>query len=123
MDGFDLDTSQVDALVVDLGKAGRKATLAAAAVIGRGALNIKAGMAADIAGSPHFKRVAASISYDVRGLSAEIGPEVGRGAGSLAFIAAYGTSRTPATWDHTAALRRELPNIEKFLGQAGIEAL
>ena len=118
-----IDASQVDRLALDLGKAGRRATLDAAAVIGKGALNIKKGMQADISKSPHFKGVAGAISYDLRGLSAEIGPEIGRGQGSLAFIAAFGASATPAFWDYGAPLEREVPNLQKFLGEIGVKAL
>lgn len=123
---FTLDTSELDSLAVDLGKAGRKATLSAAAVIKHAAVNIKTNMQDDISQHPHFDEVARDISFDIRGLSVEVGPVTGRGKGhqgSLAFIAAYGASSTPAFWDHTAALRKELPAIEKFLGQIGVESL
>jgi len=120
---FSIDASQVDKLAIDLGRAGRKATLEATKVVAKGALNIKQGMQASISPSPHFGGVAGAISYDLRGLSAEIGPEIGRGQGSLAFIAAFGASATPGFWDYAAPLEKEAPNVAKFLGEIGAKAL
>ena len=118
-----IDASQVDKLAADLGKAGRKATLQATAVIAKGALNIKNGMKADFTGHRYAPRIPAAINYDLRGLSAEIGVDKRGPQGGLGNILAFGTSKNAAVVDHTAALRREVPNIEKFLGEIGVKSL
>jgi len=121
-----IDTSQVDKLAIDLGKAGRRATLDAIPVISKAAVNIKKGMQADVSRSPHFKAVARDIRYDQRALAVVVYAEVGRGLGhqgGLAWNAAFGDSTHPSVWDHTAALHRELPNIEKYLGEIGVKSL
>ena len=118
-----IDASQVDRLAADLGRAGRKATLQATAVIAKGALNIKNGMKADFTGHRNAIRIPAAINYDLRGLSAEIGVDKRGPQGGLGNILAFGTSKNAAVVDHTAALRREVPNIEKFLGEIGVKSL
>ena len=118
-----IDASQVDRLAADLGQAGRKATLQATAVIAKGALNIKNGMKADFTGHRYAPRIPAAINYDLRGLSAEIGVDKRGPQGGLGNILAFGTSKNAAVVDHTRALRAEVPNIEKFLGEIGVKAL
>jgi len=120
---FSIDASQVDRLAVELGRAGRKATLGATAVIGKAAQNIKTGMQADFSGHGHAPNIPRAINYDLRGLSAEIGVDKRGPQGGLGNILAFGTSKNAAVVDHTAALRRELPNVAKFLGDVGERAL
>jgi len=118
-----MDASQVDKLAIDLGKAGRRATLGAIAVIEHGALNIKNGMKADFTGHGHAPAIPRAVNYDVRGLSAEIGVDKRGPQGGLGNILAFGTSKNAAVLDHTRALRDETPNIEKFLADVGVGAL
>jgi len=120
---FTMDASEVAKLAIDLGKAGRKATLGAAAVIEHGALNIKNGMRRDFTGHRYAPAIPRAINYDVRGLSAEIGVDKRGPQGGLGNILAFGTSKNAAVVDHTAALVRETPNIEKFLADVGVGAL
>lgn len=113
----------VDKLVADLGHAGRKATLASRAVIEKAAVEIKKGMVADFTGHRHAPSIPRAINYDIRGLSLEVGVDKGGPQGGLGNILAYGTSKNAAVLDHTAALRRELPAIERFLQDVAIESL
>lgn len=94
MTGFEIDTSELNKLQADLGKIPAKAVPDAESVLKKAAQNLKGTMAAEFAKSPHFKRVGAAVSYERRGfakeIAYEIGPEMGRGAGSLAGIAVEG---------------------------------
>lgn len=113
----------LDRLVADLGKAGRKATLQARAVLQRGAVEVKKGMAADFTGHAHAAAIPRAIGYDVRGLEFEVGVDKDGPQGGLGNLLAFGSSKNAAVVDHTAALRRELPAIERFLADAGEDAL
>jgi len=119
----DFDVSELNKLAVDLGRGNAKMVLGARKILDVACVKIKKDMAKEIGGSPHFRKVAPSVSYDIKGLSAEIGPEQGKAAGSLAFIAAYGTATTPPSWDHTASLHREAPVFEKFLGDLAAKSV
>lgn len=94
MAGFEIDTSELRKLQGDLGRIPAKAVPQSEAVLKKAAQNLKEGMAAEFEGSPHFKRVGAAVSYERRGfakeIAYEIGPEIGRGAGSLGGIAVEG---------------------------------
>jgi len=91
---LNIDTSELRKLAVDIGKIPAKAVPEAEQVLRKAAQNLKDNMAAEFEGSPHFKRVGAAVSYERRGfareIAYEIGPEIGRGAGSLGGIAVEG---------------------------------
>ena len=120
---FTIDVSGTQDLAAAFTAAGRKVSQGAPKVVSRGALNVKRQMQQELSGSPHFKSAAPAVSYDLDGTEAEIGPEIGKAGGSLAWIAAFGTSRTPAWWDYTKAARDEAPNLEKFLADLATGAL
>lgn len=94
MVGFEIDTSELRKLSADLGRIPAKVVAPAEAVLKKAAQVLKDNMAAEFEGSPHFKRVGAAVSYERRGfareIAYEIGPEIGRGAGSLGGIAVEG---------------------------------
>jgi hypothetical protein len=122
------DTSELENLALNLGKAGREVTLAATKVIERSALAVKQGMQQDftnIGAAPHgtVPHIADAIDYDVRGLSYEVGINKARRQGPLGSILAFGTSTQPALVDHEAAMRRELPRLEFTLGEVGVMVL
>ena len=132
---IDFNVSEVVGLSHALGAAGAKALEGVRAVMSKGALTIKQDMQAEVkaglGASPHsyIPRFDRSITYDVRstfrGVEIEVGPDksVAGAQGALGNLLAYGTSRQPAVWDHEAAMRRELPVIEKFISQVGVESL
>lgn len=120
---FTLDVSGANALAASFVAAGKTVKAGAPKVISRGALNVKRQMQDELKGSPHFKGVAPAVTYDLDGSEAEIGPEIGKAGGSLAFIAAFGTSRTPAWWDFTKGARDEAPKLERFLAELARDAL
>lgn len=119
----DFDVSQVTKLAFDLGRGNAAMVVGARKILEVASVKIKKDMAKEIGQSPHFKAVAPAISYDIKGLSSEIGPVIGKAAGSLAFIAAYGTATQGPSWDHTAALHREAPFVEKFLGDLAAKSV
>lgn len=119
----DMDVSDVGRLAADLGKVGPRVVPLARAVVEKGALNVKDGMARDATGIGHAPAFPSSITYDVRGLSAEIGPDKNRRQGALGNILAFGTSKNAPVWNHTAALRREEPFFITQLQRVGAEAL
>lgn len=120
---FTMDTSQLDQLAVDLGGAGFRATEGARKVIERAAAKIKDGMRQDFTGHRHAPRIPRAINYTIRGLNVEVGVDKDGPQGGLGNILAFGTSKNAAVVDHTAALRRELPNVEEWLAKAGTDAL
>jgi hypothetical protein len=120
---FTISVTGVDALADSFTQAAKTVKTDAPKVISRGALNVKRQMQDELKGSPHFKGVAPAVSYDLDGAEAVIGPEIGKAAGSLAFIAAFGTSQTPAWWDFTKAARDDAPNLERFLADLATDAL
>jgi len=119
-----IDTSPLSRVAVDLGRIGAKGVDAIEPVMKRAAQNIKTNMQQAFSGSDHFRRIAAAVSYDRTGflsstLGYEIGPEVGRGSGSLAGIAVEGGANGGGgSVDVQPALDAEIPNLEKYLGEA-----
>lgn len=122
-----IDTSQVRNLVADLGKLDDNVSHEVPKIVTRGAVNIKKDMqeAMKKTSDGGFRYVATQIFFDELddGLTAEIGPEkYGRGDGSLANIAYFGTSKGGGTIeDPKFALERETPNfireLEKIIGE------
>lgn len=112
---LNIDTSEVDALAVTLGKAGRKATLDAARVIAKAAGKVAEGMKQDFTGHSHAPHIPRAVNYDVRGLNFEVGVDKRGPQGGLGNLLAFGSSKNGPVVDHTASLRRELPAIEKYL--------
>lgn len=93
-DKIAIDTSELTTLAVDLGRVPAAAVPAAEAVMKRGAQNVKTQMQDRFAGSPHFKGVRRSVSYDrsgLLGITYEVGPDRDRHpGGALAGIAVDG---------------------------------
>lgn len=130
MTGASFDSSEVRRLAADLSSAGRTIAPAVRGAVGKGALNIKNQMVAEMSSSTHFKPAARSISYEIKGNAsyseAQIGPERGRGAAPLAGIAYpeapsgyFGGSRGGGTVpDPQLALEAEMPNFERFVNAA-----
>ena len=100
-------------------------------IVEKGALNVKNQHTKEMQSSTHFRPVASSISYDMRGggafgggfVEAEIGPVKGS-PGSLANVAYFGTSRGGGTVaDPRGALEAEAPQMDSHLGDAMIDAI
>lgn len=117
------DTSDLDGLARDFGAIPAAMVPKIRGVVAKAALNTKKIMQADAKRSTHFKQLAPTITYDleVRGdvTEAEIGPTPG-GAGSLAGIAYYGTSRPGGgtVRNPEDAMLEEAPNFYDFAFKA-----
>lgn len=121
-DGITIDTSDARRVVAELGRVVPRAVPGIEAVLKKGADNLKKGMAGEFEKSPHFKRISATVSYERRGFASEIayevGPEMGRGAGSLAGIAVDGGANGGGgRVDVDQLLEPEVAAIEKHLSK------
>lgn len=118
---FIIDASQVQKVAVELSAASAAALPKAAAVAGRGAMNVKKTAQSLAPKGPHTPHYARSISYDVTttatGVQAEIGPDKNRRQGPLGNIFEYGTGDTPPRPHLGPALEAEADNFEKFIGE------
>jgi hypothetical protein len=121
-DGITIDTSDAKRFTAELGRIVPRAVPRVEAVLKKGAENLKKDMAAAFEERPHFKRIGAAVSYERRGFASEIayevGPEIGRGAGSLAGIAVDGGANGgggSVKVDHL--LEPEAAAIEKHLSK------
>lgn len=120
---FSLEADGLDRLAIDLGNAGRKATVEAMKVLAKAAPKIRDEMRKDFSGHKHAPRIPRAIDYDIRGLSIEVGVNKNGPQGGLGNLLAFGSSKNAAVVDHTAALRRELPAVERYLADIGERAL
>lgn len=108
-------------LAVDLSAAGRDVEKKVKPVLLKGALNIQRQLRAEMASSASFGALSRSITFDLDGLAAEIGPAKKSGSGTrgLGFganIAYFGTSRGGGTVpDPEGALIEEYPKFERFI--------
>lgn len=116
-DGFSIEVSGAREVIADLTSVSTRLRPDIAAVVKRGANNIKNDLQDQARKSLHFKGFAPGISYDmVDDFEAEIGPVKGK-PGSLANIAYFGTSRGGGTVENPeAALEREIAAFEQHLG-------
>jgi hypothetical protein len=128
MAGLEIDTSELNQLAVDLGRVPARAIPDVEATLKKGAQNLKESMAAAFEGSQHFRRVGAAVSYErlgfAREIAYEIGPEIGRGAGSLGGIAVDGGANGGGgSVSIDGLLEPEAGALEKYIGQALEKAL
>lgn len=91
VDQISIDTSELRALSVDLGRAAARAIPEVTAVISKGALNVKTEMVEDAQASS-FSQIAPTITYDVTtrmgSIEGEVGPDRDRG-GAAGLAGAY----------------------------------
>lgn len=86
-----VDTSAVDRFSAELGRVPGRAVPAARAVVQQAVARVKDDARARVSTHPSWKRLAASINYDLHGLSAEVGYD-DQGQGELAGIYEYGSA-------------------------------
>ncbi|VDG77349.1 Uncharacterised protein [Actinobaculum suis] len=120
------DTSELDALVNDLGAAPGRALDETRKVIEKGAYNIKNDaqdrvrrfMAPARSKVRHYPYL---VTYDLvadrGGIGAEIGPEIG-GQGSLGHLLEFGTATSGAMPHLIPAFLDEAPVVERYLSEA-----
>ena len=105
MAGITFDFSEVNKLAADLAAAPAKALPNLRKALEVTARHVKDDWKEPLEGSRMVPAGASTISYDVDGTSAEIGPEPG-GAGSLVGMLEYGTPNTGPRMHGTAALAK-----------------
>lgn len=123
-----LEADGLSALVADLTAAPLKVQVASAAIVKKGAQNIKDEAVRTASGMAHAPLYPRSISYDVsvsgRGnVEAEIGPDKDRPQGALGNLLEYGSVNNPPHAHMGPALDREGPGFEKAIETAAGEAL
>lgn len=108
-------SEETERLAADLAGAGARLNSAAAAVLAKGALNVKNGWRQNASGMPHLPFYPASITYDIFSepghMSAEIGPDKAKKQGPLGNIAEFGTSKNPPGLHGARALADEEPRF------------
>ena len=117
-----IDTSEITRLAADLGRAGVRAVGPTRAAVEASAVAVRDSMRAAATGHPRFRAFPASITHDVRGLDAEIGPDKSKRQGALGNLLYFGTARSGPTLPHPSeALGQAVPVLERAL--AGITDL
>lgn len=115
-DGIDFDMREVDRLVVNMGRVSARVVAAAAGVVAKGALNIKQETRENVSDHPSWKRLAGTVNYDVKGLSAVVGYD-DQGQGELAGIYEFGSATHAPHPTLYPAAAKESPLFEKALGE------
>ena len=112
-------TAEMRQLATNLGRVAGNALKDVDDVLKKGVQNIKTEMQADVSGSPHFKGMAGSISYESHYLPGRaryvVGPDKSRRGGSLGNIYYFGTSRGGGSGDIDKPLRSEEPRTMSAL--------
>lgn len=114
------DFSELRKLSFDMGKGTAETVTGARKVIEVAAFKIKAGMIEDAKKEcdAYAKRFPYSITYDLKGLDAEIGPDKDRPQGALGNILYFGTStQGPTIPDIAGPLNKEATVVEGLLAE------
>ena len=132
MASVEFDASEIREFTHRLQEAGAKTQREVKGVINKGALNIKNQMRKEASGSRHFGQIASTITYDLTEwgafgggvVEAEVGPNKHFRAARLGNVAYFGTSKGGGTLpDPIHALEAEIPNVERWLGDAAEDSL
>jgi hypothetical protein len=120
----DFDFSEVHKLAVDLGKGNAATVTGARKILEVAAIKIKKGMASDAKGIRHAPAFPASITYDISGLSAEIGPDKSRRQGALGNLLYFGSANNgPRIADIAGPLKAEAPIFSGLLSELAAKYL
>lgn len=123
----EFDTHEVTALVDRINKASTVTIAETEKVLFRGSMQIKRGAARRIRRHKHFRRVAASIDFDMfrslRGPASEIGPNHRKRQANLAHIAENGSPTSPPIPFMRPAAEAEEPKFLKAMEDLAVKAL
>lgn len=127
-DGVSIDTSELQTLAADFGKASAGLLKDVDKVAKKAAQNIKDDLSAQAAASTHFRGMAGSISYErAYGLGSvgyEVGPDKDRRGGALGNIFFFGVPEGGGgTGDLDAPLAAEGPRFVKALSELAEDRL
>lgn len=121
------DAPELRVVVDAINKASRVAVPDAAAVVGKGALNIKKDAARRVTGLKHAPAYPRSITYDLytslTGPAAEVGPDKNKRQGALGNILEYGTTKNAPIPHLGPAADAEEPRFAKALEDLAVKAL
>lgn len=125
MADMSFDSSELDALSVDLRHLGAVAPAAARGVIAKAGVQMKAAMREEASGSQRFRRIPYSINYELTdgGLGVDVGPDPDltggwQKQGRLAHIAYFGSpTSAPRFRDPVGILEREAPVAADYLAK------
>lgn len=132
MIGDGVDSHEVKELALDLAKAPGRIQRRVPAVLRKGAVEVKKGMRHDFRDKPiskaghrgYYPHLLRAIGYDeLTPYDYEIGIDKNAHQGALGNIIAFGTAHNGPEVDHTAALRREAPAIERHLADTAEESV
>jgi hypothetical protein len=119
-----IDASEVGLLAVDMSRAPQRLQRQAPDKLGHSARNIRANMREDFSGHRYAPHIPNAVNYSRLGrLEYEIGVDKDGPQGGLGNILAYGTSNNAPVVDHTLSLHREVPSLERRLGEAAEDAV
>lgn len=117
----------LDELIADLTKAESRSVPAVAAVVERGAMNVKKDWRQRWSGLAHAPAVGASVSYDMRygigTVAAEIGPDKAKRQGALGNLLEFGSAKNAPIPGGLPALMTEQPKFEKALSDLSVDLL
>ena len=119
---MDFDFSEVRALAVEMNANAKATPRKVRGVVSKGLSNIKDDMRAAAAKSAHFKQIGPTITYEMVGdAEGVVGPVTAFRAARIENIAYFGSSRAGGgtVEDPRAALDRETPEFERWLGDLG----
>jgi hypothetical protein len=120
---FSVDASEVTALGRQLLVASVLTFAGAKPVVEKAALNVKNDARQRISGLRHAPGYPNSIQYEMVGIQAEVGPEVGGPQWGLGDILEYGTSKSAPHPHLMPAAEAELPNLERLLVELATKAI
>lgn len=120
-----IDTSQLDALAVDLADVPAETMPKFRQVVSKGALNVKNDLRDGAAGGHTYRHFGRSIDFDLTddGLGAEIGPNKDRIQGALGNILYFGTSKNAPVLDINGPLHREEPRLADAIADVAEDIL
>jgi HK97 gp10 family phage protein len=117
-----IDTSELQKLSANLGRASGAVIRDARQVIAKAALNIKTDTREHISDNAYWKRLAHTVNYEQVGLWAKVGyDDVGQG--ELAGIYEFGSAKRDPHPTLIPAFDREAPRFEKAMGDLAQKAI
>lgn len=114
-----IDTSELHALSASIAAVAGKLPAQTRAAVSKGALNIKNDTRENVSDSPYWKRLAATVNYDLTGNAFHSTATIGYddvGQGELAGIYEFGSSKRAPHPTLIPAFEREAPRFEKAMG-------
>lgn len=118
------DMREVRQMAVTLGRADRSVVAPLAAVVAETATAARDILREDAKGHPKARHFPNSITHDVRGLAAEIGPDKNRRQGALGNLLYFGSvNNAPVLPAPSTALERVRPLFEAGIAEAATAGL